>query len=336
MSATAILLGCVKTKLDNRAKARDLYCSPLWRGRRAYAEASGLPWLILSAKHGLVEPDSVLHPYDLRLDDLPLSRRRAWGERVVDSLYKRFGHLDRVAFEVHAGASYRNAISGPLARRGASLTAPLEGLMLGKQLRWYATHASPVRRQRATRAEIRRALHDLDGAPNRIAARDWPDGLHGLDQVGMYSWWVDAPGARDLSRALGHVVMPGRIYAGQTGATKWPSGKTGRATLASRIGGNHLHGRIRGSTFRLTLASALAAPLDLVSDSRRSLNIAAEQRLSAWMRDHLHVAVHPFSDPDALGDLEDHVLARLDPPLNLEGMRPTPLRQALSRKRRTL
>jgi hypothetical protein len=53
------------------------------------------------------------------------------------------------------------------------------------------------------------------------------------------------------------------------------------------------------------------------------------------MRDHLQVAVHPFSEPDALGDLEHHVLAMLDPPLNLDGMRPTPLREALSRKRRT-
>jgi hypothetical protein len=59
---TAILLGCVKTKRDHRAKARDLYCSPLWRARRSYAEANGPPWLILSAKHGLVEPnrDSIL------------------------------------------------------------------------------------------------------------------------------------------------------------------------------------------------------------------------------------------------------------------------------------
>ena len=85
-STTAILLGCVKTKLDHRAKARDLYCSPLWRRRRTYAEGSGLPWLILSAKHGLVEPTRVLRPYDMALGDLRAGQRRAWGGRVVDSL----------------------------------------------------------------------------------------------------------------------------------------------------------------------------------------------------------------------------------------------------------
>ncbi len=312
-STTAILLGCVKTKLDHRAKARDLYCSPLWRRRRTYAEGSGLPWLILSAKHGLVEPTRVLRPYDMALGDLRAGQRRAWGGRVVDSLQRQFGSLEGASFEVHAGAAYRDAIKAPLAQRDARLIVPLGGLSLGGQLRWYSSQADSVRRQLATQGEVRRALRDLDGAPMRIAARDWPGSLHGLDEVGLYSWWVDAAGARDLSLGLGHRLRSGRIYAGQTGATKWPSGKTGRATLGSRIGGNHLRGRIRGSTFRLTLASALTAPLGLVSQSR-NLNRISEQRLSDWMRAHLLVAVHPFSDRDALGDLEDRVLAKLDPP----------------------
>jgi hypothetical protein len=121
-SPIAILLGCVKTKVDHRAEARDLYCSPLWARRRAYAEASGLPWLILSAKHGLVEPHSVLRPYDLALGDLRASQRRAWGKRVVDSLQERFASLEGASFEVHAGAAYRDAIEAPLAQQGARLS----------------------------------------------------------------------------------------------------------------------------------------------------------------------------------------------------------------------
>ncbi len=316
-STTTILLGCVKTKLDHRARARDLYCSPLWRARRSYAEASGLPWLILSAKYGLVDPDRMLRPYNLALGDLRANQRRARGERVVDCLQRRFGSLEGATFEVHAGAPYRDAIRQPLKELGADLCEPLAELPLGRQFQWYA------------------AIRDLDSAPTRIAARDWPGTLQGLDQPGLYAWWVDAAGARDLSLGLGHRVKPGRIYAGQTGATKWPSGTKGRATLRSRIGGNHLHGRIRGSTFRRTLASALKGRLGLVSQSRNLSNVS-EQRLSDWMRAHLLIAVHPFSDRDALGDLEDRVLAKLDPPLNLDGMRATPLREALSRKRRSL
>ena len=57
---TAVLLGCVSQKRDSPAPAKDLYRSQLWRRRRAYAEASGRPWMILSALHGLVDPEALL------------------------------------------------------------------------------------------------------------------------------------------------------------------------------------------------------------------------------------------------------------------------------------
>jgi hypothetical protein len=69
-SDRVLLLGCVKLKREHRAPAKDLYRSPLWVRRRAFAQASGHPWLILSAKHGLVDPDTRLEPYDLALRDL--------------------------------------------------------------------------------------------------------------------------------------------------------------------------------------------------------------------------------------------------------------------------
>jgi hypothetical protein len=40
-----------------------------------------------------------------------------------------------------------------------------------------------------------------------------------------------------------------------------------------------------------------------------------------------------FPERDALADLEHHVLAKLDPPLNLDGIAPTPIRRTLSRLR---
>lgn len=189
------------------------------------------------------------------------------------------------------------------------------------------------RRRASTSAELRRALLALDGAPTRIAARNWPAQLQEVDQPGLYSWWVDVAGSDDLSSGLGHALQPGRIYAGQTGATKWPSGKRGKATLTSRIGGNHLRGRIHGSTFRLTLASVLADPLRLDRAVDGRLHGAQEQRLSAWMCAHLEVAVYPFPERDVLGDLEHRVLNALDPPLNLDGRPATPLRATLTRLR---
>jgi hypothetical protein len=333
-----LLLGCVKLKHERRAAAKDLYRSPLWVRRRAFAEASGHQWLILSGQHGLVDPDKRLEPYDLGLGDLGAADRRAWGERVARALERRFGSVDGITFEVHAGEAYGRAIEPGITVRGGRVVVPLAGLALGKQLSWYraqSASAAPAgapaaRRHKCTSAEVRRALAALDGAPHRIAARDWPVGLTDLNQPGVYSWWVDDAGAAVLSSGLGHAVGPGRIYAGQTGATKWPSGKAGKATLASRIGANHLHGQIRGSTFRLTLAACLAEPLGLTRIDPQHLSSDSEQQLSAWMCEHLQVAVLAFPERDPLADLEHRVLTNLDPPLNLDGMPLTPLRRSLS------
>lgn len=139
--ATALLLGCVSLKRSERAPAKDLYCSPLWRRRRAYAESSGRPWLILSALHGLVDPDELLDPYDLSLTHLSAAERRAWGERVVDALAKRLDVLTDTIFEVHAGGHYRTPIAAPLKRRGARIEAPLAHISgVGRQLAWYDAH----------------------------------------------------------------------------------------------------------------------------------------------------------------------------------------------------
>jgi hypothetical protein len=191
------------------------------------------------------------------------------------------------------------------------------------------------RRRLATEVEATAALHALEIEPRRAPADAWP-AFDDLDSPGMYSWWVDYDGARDLSVGLGHPVEVGRIYAGQTGATKWPSGATPSTTLRGRIGGNHLRGGVRASTFRLTLAAALRDPLRLHPTGPRRLGSESEDMLSDWIREHLDVAVHAFADRDVLKDLEHRVLIELDPPLNLEGMQVTPLRVTLSLLRTTL
>ena len=58
-SPDGVLVGCVKSKLDHPAPARDLYTSALFRKARAHAEATGGPWFVLSAEHGLHLPNIV-------------------------------------------------------------------------------------------------------------------------------------------------------------------------------------------------------------------------------------------------------------------------------------
>jgi len=193
---------------------------------------------------------------------------------------------------------------------------------------------SPERIRVCSAEDLSDALRSL--AEAQVRAADWPSGLSSLDSPGLYSWWVDPSGAGRLTGGLGVHLAPGRIYAGQTGATAWPSGLQRATTLRHRIGGNHLGGTIRGSTFRLTLAAALMQELGLVITGPRMLDRPSEHLLSGWIRQHLSLAVYPFKAADTLADLEDRVLAVLDPPLNLEAMSSSPLRTRLSELRRVL
>lgn len=132
MTSTVILVSCCGEKLARPAPACELYRSQLFRLARAYAQASGAPWLILSALHGAIEPHQVIEPYDLRL---PASRaaRGPWGARAAGQL------LDLVqrrptTFVSLCGAPYTDTIEQLLAAAGSTVSHPLRGLGIGQRL----------------------------------------------------------------------------------------------------------------------------------------------------------------------------------------------------------
>lgn len=135
--ADVVVLGCVKTKQRGPSKARDLYTSSLFRKRRTYAVASGRPWVIFSAKHGILDPDDVIETYDVALAKLPAAERREKGAQAAQQLERKFGSLHGMTFEIHAGDAYVSSLRQPLEARGAILIYPLEGLSFGQQLQWY-------------------------------------------------------------------------------------------------------------------------------------------------------------------------------------------------------
>jgi Family of unknown function (DUF6884) len=113
-----ILVGCVKTKAPEASLARDLYLSPLFERRRRYAESWGQPWYILSAEHGLLDPGSIIEPYDVYLADQTADHRQAWGEWVAAKLTWVRGSIDGLVIEVHAGTAYVDTIRSRYAAAG--------------------------------------------------------------------------------------------------------------------------------------------------------------------------------------------------------------------------
>ena len=348
-----VLIGCVATKRAAACAAADLFDSALFRGRRRHAVASGLPWYILSAKFGLLDPDDVIGPYDVYLASQSPAYKKAWGEFVTAQLAQRRPSLRGTVIEVHAGAAYAEPLRAPLAALGTTLTVPLQHLALGEQLSWYNTHHDPDQTTAPPPAEPSDPTEPPDAEPTDAESAVTPDtagqgarlaalladpdqgltpaeilarGPAGLQVPGLYSWHVDAAGAASLSRGLGLPLPPGLIYAGQAGATRWPSGKRSASTLWTRITDMHLAGSAEFSTFRRTLAAILRPVLGLASEN--------DPRLSAWISTHLRVIAVPVPDPGQLGTIETAVLHLLDPPLNLAGRPPSPIRQRLTTLRR--
>lgn len=133
----AILVGCVSQKGGVAAPAKELYRSELFRRRRLFAEQSGRAWWILSAEYGLVEPETIIEPYDTRIAALSLAARHELAARVADDLETALGDLQGKRIEIHAGDEYVLAVGPALRKRGGEIIRPLQGLRIGEQLGWY-------------------------------------------------------------------------------------------------------------------------------------------------------------------------------------------------------
>lgn len=134
------LVACVKEKASQPMPAADLYRSVWFRKARAFVERREAPWLVLSAMHGIIDPDDIIAPYDQTLITMRAYERRAWGTRVVEQLIER-GYDDGAPIVILAGARYRDPITGWIGDRAI---VPMQGLAIGQQLAWLTRAAAHV------------------------------------------------------------------------------------------------------------------------------------------------------------------------------------------------
>ncbi|MGY1690349.1 DUF6884 domain-containing protein [Geodermatophilus sp. SYSU D01105] len=326
--ADVVLVGCSNSKATSARPAAELFTGAAFTKARGHALATGQPWYVLSAKWGLLAPDEVVAPYDVYLADRPARYRTTWGAWVVAQLAERH-ELRGAVVDVHAGEAYCLPLAGPLAAAGGTLHQPLAGLRQGERLAWYGEARGPVpvsREAAGGDAPLAVDVSPLLDERNAVPPADFlAAGRRAADRPGLYSWWVDAVGAHEISAGLGHRVAPGLIYAGRAGGLRG-NGSASTNTLWARVAEMHLGGNRAFSTFRLTLTACLSASVG---------RVVLETELNDWMRAHLRVGVLPLASDDVTAG-EEELLLRADPPLNLSGVERTPVRQTLSRLRSAL
>lgn len=139
------LIACSGSKLETHAKARDLYTGQAFRFAMQAAERARADVLILSALHGVVDPDAWLTPYNCTLNDMTATERAQWALRTAAEL-EPHRHREIV---VLAGQHYAAAVEG-----FPNVTRPLAGLGIGQQLAALKTLNEP-------RHQPRRAIQQL-------------------------------------------------------------------------------------------------------------------------------------------------------------------------------
>ena len=128
------LVSCVSQKYPYPCPAQELYTSAWFNKARDFVLKSGSPWFILSAEHGLVRPNQVLAPYEKTLNNMGVADRRLWADRVTKQMGLMLPETNEIV--ILAGTRYREYLEPWLRRRFAKVSVPMQGLPIGKQLKW--------------------------------------------------------------------------------------------------------------------------------------------------------------------------------------------------------
>lgn len=249
MMAKVCLIACVQSKLNYKAPASELYTSPLFQKASAHASRNFDRWYILSAKHGLLEPDEIIAPYNMALNNMYRDKRKKWSLIVFEKLKNKLSPGDEIT--ILAGYYYRQDIVPLLKESGYRVKVPMEGLSIGWQLRWLNKRLGankkniPLERFYKLLFKLERGVGGKRLLGQCTGRMDWPErGLYFIFEPGEFrSSHSEAP---RVVRVGTHAVSKG------SKSTLWNRLIAHRGTQAG--GGNH-----RGSIFRLHVGAALKA-----------------------------------------------------------------------------
>jgi len=127
-----VLISCASKKLSHKAKAKDLYISPLFKLNMKYAESlSPDKIFILSAKYNLLNLEEEIEPYNITLNNLSDKEIKLWANKVLEQLKKAVDlKNDEIIFL--AGEKYRKYLVPNI----NNYQIPLKGLGIGRQLKF--------------------------------------------------------------------------------------------------------------------------------------------------------------------------------------------------------
>lgn len=135
--AKIALISCTKRKQDYACPAIELYTkSPAFRFKLCYCKRVGVDKIfILSAKHYLLEPETIIDPYDETLRGRKKEYKLKWTNEVLHDL-KNKTDIKNDEFIILAGVDYTKYLLEYLPHH----YNPVKGLGSGKQLQFFKSY----------------------------------------------------------------------------------------------------------------------------------------------------------------------------------------------------
>lgn len=124
-----------KSQLAIPALAENLYTSGLFKRAKQYAIVNAQRWFILSARHGLLTPDTLIAPYSETIDTLSDNERFHIVQQIMTA-FTRYRMSKHDQLTILAKATYRELLHPVLKGRGIQASFPLEGKGVVQQMRW--------------------------------------------------------------------------------------------------------------------------------------------------------------------------------------------------------
>jgi hypothetical protein len=128
-----LVAGCGK-QLTYPAAAKNLYCSQHFQACRRYAEEQKSKWYIMSPLHQVLDPETIIDPYDKSPYSLSHQERILWAQQVTEILIQVAS--PETEFVFLTGKLYRKEVAPILQAHGYSTRIPMKHLAIGQQLAW--------------------------------------------------------------------------------------------------------------------------------------------------------------------------------------------------------
>lgn len=128
-----LVAGCGK-QLTYPAAAKDLYYSQHFQACRRYVEDQESRWYILSPLHQVINPETIIKPYDKSPYTLSHQERILWAQQVAENLIQ-VASLE-IEFVFLTGKLYRQEVTPILQAKGYETKVPMQHLAIGQQLAW--------------------------------------------------------------------------------------------------------------------------------------------------------------------------------------------------------